>query len=518
MELTLDILLHFIADLQPRYLHRALEPSLFVGVKRFFAEMEREQSDEAQYLYLAEPEELLQNRAMVTPNMTILTVGDAESEAIREASELPCTLILVEDAYPLPYLLNRMIDVFSVMSNCDKAMHISALEGKSVQTLLDFCEDLLGHPTIIFDSGFNVLAYTRHLPCEYELFCETIRNGYTDSKVMRRLQENKIFSQLKEDEALVAPAMGAEQQTNIYLKFSGTQALLGYASVYFGEDQPDRGYLDMLRLFMKNVRFCLRRDFEGSHYGQMMYETFLMNLMNPSGVSEEQLAEQAKNIGNLPLTGRFVLAVVELSDEEVPLPFLTRIMAQEMWSVKPFLYDGQICLLKTLGEDAPPDRLIEPWEWENMLRILGNRQFVMGISNAFFALIDLRFAYVQAKAAAAFCEEGKRYSLYGDIYYDHLFSLLEREMPVRLLQPEFYTRIKAFDAEHKTDYLRILLVYLECGCNATHAADQLFLHRNTVHNAVLFAEEHWGVRMEDPDIQKKLVLADLADRYLNRSS
>ncbi len=525
MDLTLEILLYFIADLKPECMHRSAGPGMFVGVKRFFAGMEKEEPDGAQYLYVAGLGELFENRGMITEDMTVLAVREGEKENDKAAyndqdiSRLPCTLILVDDKCPLPYLLNRMIDVFSVMANCDKAMHIAALEGQSVQTLLDICEGLLGHPTIIFDSSFDVLAYTKYTPCDYELFRETIRNGYTDYEVMQKLQANRIFSHLEEGVPLVAPAMGAEDQTNIYLKFSGEQALLGYASVYFGDEEPDPGYLDMLGLFMKNVRFCLKRDFEGSHYGQMMYETFLLNLMNPAGLTEERLEEQVKNIGNVSLSGRFVLAVFEFWDEEeVPLQFLTRIMAREMWDVKPFIYDGQICLLKTLGEDEKPDCLISPWERENIVRLLGDRRFAVGISNAFGELKDLRYAYMQAKAALAFRNEQDRYVLYGDIYYDHLFSLLEQEMPVRFLQPEFYLQMKAYDAEHGTGYLKIILTYLECDCNATHTAEQLFLHRNTVRNAVLFTEEHWGIRLEDTDIKEKFVISDLIDRYMEKNS
>ncbi len=516
MELTLEMLLYFISDLKPDCVRLPVTGSLFSGVQQFFPGMLRKEQDGTPYLYVAELEDLVRSREELTEEMTVLAVCDAEADRA-SWEDLPCCLILLGRENPVPYVLNRMIDVFSMMANCDKAMHIAALEGKNVQMLLDLCEDLLGHPAIIFDSSFDVLAYTRHIPCDYALFCETIQNGYTDYGVMQKLQENKIFAQLREGEPLIAPAMGEEGEINIYLKFSGGQALLGYASVHFGQEKPDQGYLDMLRLFMVNVRFCLARDFEGSHYGQMMYETLLLNLMNPADLSEERLAQQVKNVGNLSLTGRFVLGVVAFPDEEnVPLQYLTRVIAQEMWDVKPFLYNGQICLLKTLGEDTKPDCFIEQWERDNIIRLLGNRSFAIGISNAFGELTDLRYAFLQAEAALSFRGPDDRYILYGDIYPDHLLSLLEREMPLKYLQPEFYTQIKAYDAAHGTEYLKILLMYLECDCNATHAAERLFLHRNTVRNAVLFAEEHWGIRMDDAEVRVKMETSERVDRYLEQ--
>ncbi len=513
MELTLDILLYFISDLHPECVNRSADPGLFVGVKEFFAGMEPDGEDDARYLYVAAWEELQNGLDALTPDMTVLVAREEETDKLPDG---PCTWILVDKRCPLPYLLNRMIEVFGRMTNCDKNMNIATLEGKNVQVLLDLCEDLLGHPTIIFDSGFDVLAYTKNIPCDYKPFQETVKNGYTDSETMKRIRDNRIFSGLKAGEPLVAPAAADETQTNIYLSFSGDQTLLGYACVHFAHESPNRGYLELLQMIMDNIGFCLRRHFESSHYGQMMHETFLLNLMNPSGISEEQAAEQIENIGNLSLTGRFVLAVFEFPKEEnAPLPFLTRILDREMWDVKPFIYDGQICLLKTLEDSREADHFLTHWEKENIVRLLGEREFSVGISNAFYDLTDLPYAFLQAKAALSFRDPKERYCLYGDVCYDHLLSLLEREMPAQSLQPEFYTQMKAYDREHRTENLKIILTYLECDCNATHAAEQLFLHRNTVRNAVLFVEERWGISLSDTEIKKKLVLSDLVDRYLN---
>ncbi len=518
MELTLELLLYFIADLEPECLRGPSAGSVFAGVQQFFGGIQYAEQTGTQYLYVSGLQELLQCREDLEEGMTVLAVRDMEAGR-EELDSLPCSLILVCSGVPLPSLLNRMIDVFSRMANYDKAMHIAALEGKSVQTLLDLCEAPLAHPTIIFDSGFDVLAYTKNIPCEYGTFRETIENGYTDSDTMQKIRKNKIFDQLKSGKPLIAPSVGESGRTNIYLSFSSEQSMLGYACVYFGEDNPDQGYLDMLRIFTENISFCLKRDYESSHYGQMMYETFLLNLMNPSGFSEEQMEEQIKNIGDMPLQGRFVLGVLDFPEEEnAPLRFTSRLLAREMWNVKPFLYEGRICLLKTLDKGGEADQAIERWELDNIDRLLGDCRFALGISNIFSDITDLRYAFLQAKAALAFREPEERCTLYGDIYYDYLFSLLEQEMPVYTLQPEFYSRMKEYDREHGTEYIRIIEAYLECGCNATHAAEKLFIHRNTVRNAVLFVQERWNIRVEDPDIQKKFMISNLADRYLDEQS
>jgi DNA-binding PucR family transcriptional regulator len=60
----------------------------------------------------------------------------------------------------------------------------------------------------------------------------------------------------------------------------------------------------------------------------------------------------------------------------------------------------------------------------------------------------------------------------------------------------------------------MILTYLECDCNATHAADKLFLHRNTIRKAVQFVEDTWQISLSDTEIKKKIVLSELVEKYI----
>ncbi|MCD8150677.1 MAG: helix-turn-helix domain-containing protein [Clostridiales bacterium] len=537
MELTLDTCLYFISDLNPKIIRKTKNDRFFVGVKQFFAGMEREdhiptdlcgekvkkEQGEAAYLYIAGWKELWDNREVLTAEMTIFAVQDLDKQDLNfwesGFGSLPCTLVLVEGDYPVPYLVNRMVDVFSRLVNWDKMMHVSALEGKSVQELVDLSTEILKYPVMIYDPAFDVIAATRNVKGEYGFFQHTLEKGYTDANVMSLVQKNNINERLKDGGPLVGPAAGDETKKNVFLSFSDGQTLLGNACIFhvcYDQSYQEKGYLDLLPFFAESITFCLKRDYEQSRYGQMMYETFLLNLMNPGTFSEERLSEQVQNMEGLKMTGRFVLEVVAFENvENIPLQFLVRLLDRELWNVKPFLYERQACLLKTLNPEWEADDIIKSWEMRSMDELLADYPFSVGISNVFFRIQDLRFAYLQAKAALQFKKPQTRYMLYGDIYYHHLFSVFEREMPVSCLRPEFYLKMKDYDKEHRTDYCRIILTYLECDCNATHAAEQLFLHRNTVRNAVRFAEEHWGIRVADTEVKKKMVLSDLIDRYLS---
>ena len=86
-------------------------------------------------------------------------------------------------------------------------------------------------------------------------------------------------------------------------------------------------------------------------------------------------------------------------------------------------------------------------------------------------------------------------------------------MPVEHLKSEVYQQLQMYDQENGTSYLKTLITYLESDCNATHAAEKLFVHRNTVRNAVQFVEEKWKIDFDDTEEKKRMVISYLIDTY-----
>ena len=42
-------------------------------------------------------------------------------------------------------------------------------------------------------------------------------------------------------------------------------------------------------MFMKNMSFCLQRNYENRRHGRMMYETFLANLLGSAEIPEDRI-------------------------------------------------------------------------------------------------------------------------------------------------------------------------------------------------------------------------------------
>ena len=103
---------------------------------------------------------------------------------------------------------------------------------------------------------------------------------------------------------------------------------------------------------------------------------------------------------------------------------------------------------------------------------------------------------------------------YQDICYEDLFSVITEKMPPELLRMGLYRKLREYDRRNRSNYCDMILQYIHCDCNATHTAEQMYLHRNTIRNAVLFVEETWNVQIRDPEVKKVMILGEMVDRYL----
>ena len=80
-----------------------------------------------------------------------------------------------------------------------------------------------------------------------------------------------------------------------------------------------------------------------------------------------------------------------------------------------------------------------------------------------------------------------------------------------LVHPAVQTLLE-YDAEHEGELAQTLHVYLDCHCNATEAADRLFIHRTTLFRRL---ERIWALTGLDPNDSDETLLLMLSFRLLN---
>ena len=522
MTITKDLLLYFIRDRKLDEQSEITQKQEFSGIQHWIADVRKLKRE---YLYLCDGNRVPDIEEKLDKDICLLVIfpNDQDTEIrqnmIRKWKAFHENLIFMQTEKTVPEVMNDLVEIFCRLVEWDKNMHIAALEGKDVQDLIDISEEILEHPMIAFDASFDVLAYTRHSSSHYKIFQETVAQGYTDAHTMEQLKKKQIFSQIKEGELLIAPAADEKSGTNIYLQFFSGQTLLGYTSIFCGEETPESGYLDLIHMFMKNMSFCLQRNYENRRHGRMMYETFLANLLGSAEIPEDRITEQVNMIDGLEKTGYLVLGILDFANQEhVPLKFLARLLERQSWKMKPFLYENHICLLKYSKTAIHQNLSFDEKELHILEQLLEQYEYRIGVSNIFTELKRMKDAYAQAVFTLQWNQKTEQNTevlcQYKDVVMYHLFSRMESEMEPVSMQSEFYRELAVYDREHHTSYGRTVLCYLKNDCSATRTAAELGIHRNTVRNVISMVEERYAVSLDDSEEKMRYILSEQIQEYI----
>lgn len=515
MRLTVDMLLNFMGDVEYDISQRIKGMQFIHGIKYLTGHMDHFQHG---FLYVCDKKNLKKNYKILPEDIIVVGVG-RECKMEDEWNSLVCGLVLIQTEYTDMEVLNQLLESYYSLLEWDKDMHIAALEGGSVQKLFDISEKIIRFPMIAYDACFDVIAYTKNSSCTYKNFMKTIKNGYTDSQTMKKLKEKHIFSKIKSDDILIAPAVDGDENINIYTQYFDRQTLLGYANIFCGTARPEQGYLDLIQLFMENMRFCFKREYENKRYGRMMYETFFSNLIRADYPTAEQLKDQLSRIDGIKDTGRYMLGILDFRQRgNVPLAFLARLLEQQFWNIKPFLYEENLCLLKSMDKSYPDPYFLNDKDMVKLDKLLENYDYILGLSNVILDLSHLKDAYLQAKSVLTFGreEEGDRkVFFYRDYCYFHMFSLLGQQMDVTQIQTEFYQDVLLYDKTFGTGYCEMFLCYLKNDCSTTRTAENIEVHRNTIRNMIKFLEKNFNVSASDPYVKAGFVLSDHVQQYVS---
>lgn len=148
--------------------------------------------------------------------------------------------------------------------------------------------------------------------------------------------------------------------------------------------------------------------------------------------------------------------------------------------------------------------LVSPADFMDVLRVYLTEQGLSGcISMAFQDILSLRQMYEVTQTAYLI---GSRRAPGGVLYLSQDYQLLtflskcQRYFPIEAYCPEGLDRLYAFDGQNDRDYVRTLSAYLDNNRNASAAAKQLFVHRNTLIERLRHIEAMLDVSLDDAEV------------------
>lgn len=514
MQLSLELLMYQLRELSPVLVGDYTAHQKYQGIKQYYYGADLD----SQFIYMIKISQLAEMMEDESAKKVLFIAANDRHWAVEKIKETGLNFVFISDVYELGFLVNRLYEIQDTLKTFDKDMHIASLKKVSLQEMINIAEPYLEFPTILFDAGFNVKAYTKHTPCDYTEYQMTIKRGYSDHQVLHKAKRMRLFNRVEHGSfPFVDQAMEEQGRWNIYYKLKSGKHTYAYFAIFLKQKHLPKGYFEILQLILDNLSLYFKRSLSEQQYGDFAYENLLLRLLQAPDIPAEQLENQLKFIKELPLRSNFCLAVITLNEEEhIPCQLVARECTGVLKNTKSIVYQDSILLLKQKEGLCCEEPFFEPKEEAALTQVMKPYDYIMGISREFYYLPDLSSAYIQCCYAVKIGSimDENRFFYYSHYYVYHMFHSLENQLPIKTIQSEWYRLIKQYDEKQKVNYMEIVMEFIKCGSNATEAARNLYMHRNTVLNAVKKIEEILHVDLKSFSVQQDLIISDDIEKFL----
>ncbi|GAB4459285.1 MAG: helix-turn-helix domain-containing protein [Anaerolineales bacterium] len=399
-----------------------------------------------------------------------------------ELEEQPCNLICIDKKLSLAEIFNQVQEIFERYTLWHQRMIEAILHEEPLQNIFDIGASMLTNPIAMFDASLALIMTAGEIPENYQgtIWEEVLSYGYspvenlpyTERKKMSewlRIRKEPFFYKSNPSDPYIQMIAGI----NIHGKHFGSLGLIDIKNAFtMGQMSLVNHLKDVLELAISK-----NREFE-EFSDEPLY--FIERLINGLEV-EERVVEYHLKRRNWGLEGCIYLLNFSfpghILDEKLFRTYVYRIK-KLLPRAMIFGYDNSIiAVVRKTDYPHTPESLRE---LDELLLRIGLK---CGISLEFFQFMNLKYAYIQSKIALqeGIKKDPEKWRYYfQDYYIGHILNALARSTSLKCLYHPLVQRLKDYDNQNHTNYVRCLYVYLMNGLNISQTARQLFLHRNTL--------------------------------------
>lgn len=521
MQITLNVLLYKLAANSIYETQNINLSDTFNSVKLFDLQSILSNTENAsKKLYLVSTEQLLENESQLLSsapytNTIFFCICNDESIHIHDfCDSLPLVLLYTDCSFV--EIFNKVLSIYQNFNNWNKDFHLALLRNHSMQELLDLSSHILSHPMVVLDSNFSLLGYFKNDSIQDPIMENILNAGYVTPQVMARLRQDGLISTSENAENPLINYYCLSTHDCYYsmmYRFLANNHVVGYALIFRNRMHPKTNYLYLMNMVADNLNLYFQQKRYSSRSSSEIYESILTEILENPTASEEQFKDQLSYVPGLSMNGAFMLARLTYTNiSDLPHSFLCWNLRNSLASVKPFVYDNQVYVLK-INSISENFNYFLTLEEETIFRdIFKNHEFVCAISNTFFSLMDLPIAITQCNETLKLNRSSTNPFLYfEDISLQYILHKLKKES-IQLIESPHYHLLKQHDVKHNSDLCEVFMQYLKNGRNINQTSAAIFMHRNTVFNKVKKAASIMFTECEDYQSQITFILSYLADQ------
>lgn len=389
---------------------------------------------------------------------------------------------------------------------------LNTLYEGGLANLADVAYELLGNPVYIRDNGHRILAITRKACPTDPFFVQLQESGAFDAETIEGMRKHK---RLYADERFTGRAVLINFDKDKPDLLTLPVRVNGITVCFISAVQLGRTFTeedkDLLDLIAKAVSIELQKDELYKKNLGLMYETFLIELLERSTVGERSAIianNHLKSIG-LQLKDNLFLSVFRFRNEMAPTGKMSMIGRELRHCVPGSVtcgFHGDIVMLSSNDGDDP----FTPEQQETLEAFLTNYNLAAVFSQCYTDITRTHLQYSQLIHALDIgmrMRPKKLIHFVQDLLVFQMFRICNSSMHLIDYVPPKMFRLRDYDRQNNTEFFTTLYYYLLNQKNTTATATKLRIHRNTLFYRLSKIQELTAFDLNDEETVFQILLA-----------
>lgn len=387
----------------------------------------------------------------------------------------------------------RIQQIFERLSEWDERLNQAVMEHTEIQKIADIGAEVFNNPIAIFDSSITCLAKAGRLPekeCDNPIWRTLMKENHplsssTSSSAFARMsRQHKQIESIAYARKLEINGCKPFDFLAGYMYKNGQRiANVGMTEIW---NPISFGEVSLCEHFISRLQFWARSEF--STASEEPAKQVVLNLLEGKSVPEAVINKSIAWMGRKK-NSNICLACFSIMKSDERLGFgwetIVRHIEKSLVDLKSagelvLVYGNTVIYIFHSTERNDYRKYIADINAEISKR---TRPLLAGVGEPVSRFEEIGKAYYQAKAAV---ELGHQLNpddtlfFFGDYAVECLLSVYLREQTAGDFCAQEILTLNDYDAEHGTQLMQTLEVYLLCDKNLTHAAQELHIHRNSL--------------------------------------
>ncbi|MDR1042688.1 MAG: helix-turn-helix domain-containing protein [Clostridiales Family XIII bacterium] len=396
-----------------------------------------------------------------------------DADAAGPLAEIFESALLVKSKVSTSKIHGVIQDIFATYDYWDAELHRVLTSSSDIQALVDVGTRIFGNPLILHDVNFKTVAASSEFSDEPALM--PLLNEEKLPFLMRSVKNKSVVGTTSGNVMFLSANDIPGVSANLFRrgKFKYSLMLLGLSR----EIKPHESALlehlaDYLRLALGLVT--------GDSPMSLNITGFMANILSGEINSREYIEEQMPGFGWKPGDEFVIYRVFTYFHEknDRTLGFMTTRIADMFDEPCVFEHDDNIVAVFDLTARGDSDLHIDV----TMANFLRDNNLGAGKSDVFTDFGHVLQYYAQAGIANDLRAKVMQYEhlcMFRDVVKQYLLESCTATLPAHMVCAPELLRLKAYDAEHQTEFYHTLSVFLKNDLHAVRAAKELFVARST---------------------------------------